>query len=71
MEAKDFKYNNEELKFNFPKDSVACNGCEYSLNDITSNGKVVVKGYTLGKCKKFEEKPNDILFKNAKCEFKK
>lgn len=74
MEAKDFKYNNEELVANLPKDTIVCKECPFAANDIMDGDRVVMYGYKGSVCKKYPKgtfKPNGILFRNEPCPYRK
>lgn len=58
----------------FPGDDIKCKDCVFRKVDLIRDGKVIVKGYKNGYCKVYTPeisngKPNEILFKNADCEY--
>ena len=53
----------EDMEPTFPNEKIDCNGCMFR--------KAGTLGYKNAYCEMYPRgKPNDILFKNAKCEYR-
>lgn len=48
-------------------DKIPCKDCIHRLPDRPITDDFSIKGATLGECKKYFEKPSDVLWKGAKC----
>ena len=53
------------------ENKIKCKDCVFRANDRMYNGKVVYAGACLGVCEVYSkgDKPNDILFDGAECEY--
>jgi hypothetical protein len=59
------KHEREVWGVTHPSKDIVCKTCKYKLKE----SKLLGERYTYGKCDIYEDKPNEILFDNAKCEF--
>ena len=51
-----------------PPDNIVCKTCKFKLQPVIVMGEKIAR-HTFGTCLVFEDKPDDILWKSAKCDF--
>lgn len=51
-----------------PPDNIICKTCKFKLQPVIVMGEKV-EHHTFGTCLVFEDKPDDVLWKGAKCDF--
>ena len=68
--AKEPRWTNENwIGYGPDLDKIACKDCAFRAKDVELNGKIITYGAELTKCDTFDNKPIDILLKNAECPY--
>lgn len=60
--------DSEVLEAPTPPKEIDCETCSFQLPPISVGGKMTSRG-KWGKCKLLNEKPHEVLYDGAKCEF--
>lgn len=67
-EGKKPRWNEEVWSGTTPPEDICCKDCMFKLESVTICGETVER-YTYGACKIMDDKPHEVLWDGAQCEF--